>query len=191
MYNTCNKLKNMKFCDKIFLNKEIQQYQIDDYLQQEKYVVMQCIADSINLLLSFAIPGTKVFTMLETMYKFSKGDKQVKEYCLSNPQLMSIEKIKYSSFIFNHVIKGNIPISLCAVAPCFLLQQSTDFDLQSFREELQDFLNKLSKDQARGVVKEMEETLLKSAKMYLSLFNNTNLSDTSANVVLSSSTISM
>ncbi|CAK6537519.1 MAG: hypothetical protein IRD7MM_03260 [Candidatus Midichloria mitochondrii] len=161
----------MPFFDKVISHTNIQTDA--NYLcpKSEEILIMKGIANSIKLLLSFAIEGTKAFTMLEKMHYFC-----LKELCLYENEndteinnVASLGTLRYLSLVFKYVSSGNIPIAFSAVAPCFLLKKKYDNESENIKNEIKNFLDLIAEDQTLETKKNMENIILDSTRIYLSI----------------------
>lgn len=151
------------FTDQVISSNKIATIDIASIHQQkeENFVVMKNIGSSIELLLAFAIEGTMAFKML---YKMRTICFELAGDTIAND--VSIEALRYLSFIFKYVSTGNIPMAFSAVAPFFLFDVSLAHKHLDIKKEIENFLNVMAEDQSAETRRNMEDVMLNSMKIY-------------------------
>ena len=158
----------MPFLKKVLSNQETQtgiQFLLP---KNDEVLIMRGIANSVKLLLSFAIEETRAYSILEKMYYLSIKNNEVKSALIENKST-SIYTLYYLSFIFKYVSSGNIPIAFSALAPCFLLKKKQDPESENIKNEIKIFLNLVAEDQTVETKKIMQNVILNSIRIYSSI----------------------
>ena len=157
----------MPFFETILSNQEIQNDIQFLLSKNEEVLIMKGIANSVRLLLSFAIEGTRAYSILEKMYYLSIKNNEVALALTNKDNNASIKR--YLNFILKYASSGNIPIALSALAPCFLLKDKQDVESENIKNEIKIFLNFLAEDQTVETKKIMQNVILNSIKIYSSI----------------------
>ena len=160
----------MTFFETVLSNQEIQIDIRSLSSKDDERLIMTGIANSVKLLLSFAIEGTRAYSILEKMYYLAlKNNEAAANLLNNNSDNASLDTLRYLSFIFKYVSAGNIPIAFSALAPCLLLKKNQDIESENIKNEIKLFLNLIAEDQKAETKEAMQSILINSIRIYSSI----------------------